>query len=57
MTDYTPFTESEALLAVVRGDLNEARRIITTMLPGERRRLVIRARMLVRLCQEYEYDN
>lgn len=52
MTDYTPYTESNALLAVVRDDLDEARRIIATMLPGERRQLTNQAHKLADLCQE-----
>lgn len=37
MTDTTtPFVETELLLAVMRYDLREARRLARTMLPGER---------------------
>lgn len=54
MTDYTPFTESNALLAVIRDDLDEARRIIATMLPGERRALVRQAYQLADLINEHD---
>ena len=52
MTGPTPFTESNALLAVAEGDLDEARRLIVTMLPVERRRLIEAAHKLADLLQE-----
>jgi hypothetical protein len=36
----TPYAETEALLAVLREDEDEALRIVDDMLPGERRRFV-----------------
>jgi hypothetical protein len=52
MTGPTQFTESNALLAVIEDDLDEARRIIATMLPGERRRLAEHAHKLADLLTE-----
>jgi hypothetical protein len=50
----TPFTEANALLAVIRDDIEEARRIIATMLPGERRQLSDQAWKLAELIDEYD---
>lgn len=54
MTSLTPFTESNALLAVIEGDLDEARRIIATMLPGERRQLISQANTLAELIRDHD---
>lgn len=50
----TNFTEANALLAVVEGDLDTAREVIATMLPGERRALTAQAHQLADLIQEYD---
>jgi hypothetical protein len=50
----TPFTEANALLAIIRDDTDEARRIIATMLPGERRQLSDQAGKLAKLISEHE---
>lgn len=46
----TPFTESEALLAVTAEDAAEAQRIINEMLPNERRALMRACDMLSSMC-------
>lgn len=52
-SDYgTHFTESEALLAVVNGDYDEARAILAEMLPGELAVLRRHATSLSGLCAD-----
>lgn len=46
----TPFIESNALLAMQAGDLEEVRRLIADMLPGERAELAAAAMNLADLC-------
>jgi hypothetical protein len=48
----TNFTEANALLAVIEGDIDTAREIIATMLPGERRALTTQAYVLADLLKE-----
>lgn len=46
----TNFIESNALLAVQADDVDEARRLVRDMLPGERRLLANACDVLRRLC-------
>lgn len=52
----TAFLESEALLAVLAGDLTAARAIITGLLPGERSTLAEAASGLAELCDPKRCD-
>lgn len=47
-------TEALALHAVIEDDLDEARRIIATILPSERRALARQAHQLADLCGEVD---
>ena len=49
----TPYTECNALLAVVNEDYDAARFIIADMLPGERRALITQAHVLADLIQQH----
>ena len=47
----TPFIESNAILAMQSGDLEEVRRLVSELLPGERRELANAATNLADLCR------
>lgn len=56
MTD-TPYTESNALLAIVRGDTDLAREIVVNnLLPEERRALGRQAQELADLCEKVDRE-
>lgn len=46
----TPFIEANAILAMQAGDLEEVRRLVSELLPGERRELAAAAANLAELC-------
>lgn len=46
----TPFIEANAILAMQQGDLEEVRRLVQELLPGERRELAAAATNLADLC-------
>lgn len=50
MNNPTPFTEANALLAVQIGDLEEAQRLVESMLPNELRELAIACENLAAIC-------
>lgn len=52
----TPFLEANAILAMQEGDLAEVRRIISELLPSERRTLAAAAANLAELCSPETCD-
>jgi signal transduction histidine kinase len=52
----TGFTQTEALLAVLQGDMEEARRIVGELLPHERRELGLAAADLADLIRQMRLE-